>query len=133
MNISPATYAHLVRRVDQLAEQVAALLALVGAAVKPRDPSIDGFCARHGISRTSYYRLRAAGNGPRETAASGNRISITEEDERAWIAVRTADGTREERTRGGALVHRDAARSAQITERGNQRAHRSGEAMTPGE
>jgi hypothetical protein len=109
MNISPDTYAHLVRRVDQLAEQVTALLALVGARAKPRNPSIDGFCQRHGISRSTYMRLRRAGNGPRETAVGANRLTITEDDERAWIDARRPEDTREQRTRGGALLHRTAA------------------------
>jgi hypothetical protein len=103
MNISPETYDHLTRRVDQLSEQVTALMALVGASAKPRDPSIDGFCARHGISRSTYIRLRRGGNGPRETAAGANRITITEADESTWVAARDGAKSRAVRTRGGAL------------------------------
>ncbi len=116
MNISPATYSALVNRVDRLADQVATLFVLVGQRAK-RDPSIDGLCARHGISRKTYERLRAAGAGPRETAAGRNRITITESDERAWIEARQA------------AVH------TELSERGRRppRSHRTGEAMTPAE
>ncbi len=116
MSISPATYSALVHRVDQLTDQVAALFALVGQRAK-RDPSIDGFCVRHGISRKTYERLRAAGAGPRETAAGRNRLSISEQDERTWVQAR------------------QAAVRTEISERGRHppRLHRTGEAMTPAE
>jgi hypothetical protein len=99
MNISPAAYSALTQRIDQLADQVAALFALLGQRTN-RDPSIDGFCLRHGVSRKTYERLRAAGAGPRETAAGRNRITITEEDERVWIAARQAAVSAEAANRG---------------------------------
>jgi hypothetical protein len=116
MNISPATYSALIHRVDQLTDQVAALFALVGQRAK-RDPSINGFCARQGISRKTYERLRAAGAGPRETAAGRNRITIADEDERAWVKARQ-DAIHSERSERG---------------RRPPRSLRGGEAMTPAE
>lgn len=52
-------------------------------------PSIDGFCARQGISRGSYYNLRKAGKGPQEFRV-GTRVVITREAERQWREARQA-------------------------------------------
>lgn len=54
-----------------------------------RDASIEGFCRRQGISRSSYYNLRNAGNGPREYSI-GKQVRITAEAENAWIKQREA-------------------------------------------
>jgi hypothetical protein len=45
--------------------------------------SIGEFCARHGLSRPFYYKLRKQGKTPRVTELGAKQI-ITEEDEAAW-------------------------------------------------
>jgi hypothetical protein len=45
--------------------------------------SIEGFCRRHSISRATYYNLKLAGKGPRESHALG-RILITRESAVDW-------------------------------------------------
>ena len=82
----------LVEDVALLKRQLASLLDMVAGQHKPRDPSIDAFCARHGFSRTTYYNMRVAGKGPRETAI-GVRRTITEEAEREWLTARQAEAT----------------------------------------
>jgi hypothetical protein len=62
MSASP-NLAAVAREVDLLKEQVTSLFSLVGQQAKPRDPSIKGFCERHGISRGTYLNLRNVGKG----------------------------------------------------------------------
>jgi hypothetical protein len=45
--------------------------------------SIEGFCKRHSISRSTYYSLEAEGSGPVEGHAMG-RILITKESAFDW-------------------------------------------------
>jgi hypothetical protein len=45
--------------------------------------SIEEFCRRHSISRATYYNLKLAGKGPRESHALG-RVLITRESARDW-------------------------------------------------
>jgi hypothetical protein len=45
--------------------------------------SIEEFCGRHSISRATYYNLKLAGKGPRESHALG-RVLITRESARDW-------------------------------------------------
>jgi hypothetical protein len=45
--------------------------------------SIEEFCRRHSISRASYYNLKNAGKGPRESHALG-RVLITKESAHDW-------------------------------------------------
>lgn len=99
MNISPAAYAALTGRIDQLTEQVATLFVML-AKREHRNPTIDAFCRRHGISRRTYERMRAAGTGPRETATGKNRITITEQDESVWVQARQAAVITEATNRG---------------------------------
>ncbi len=51
--------------------------------------SISRFCARHDISRATYYNLRQAGLGPREMRI-GARVLITAEAAAAWRREREA-------------------------------------------
>jgi hypothetical protein len=92
MNIRPETFASLTRDVGLLKEQVTALFGMLADQKKPRDPSIHGFCQRHGISRGTYLNLRKAGKGPRETAAGVRRL-ISEEAERDWIRERETEAS----------------------------------------
>jgi hypothetical protein len=45
--------------------------------------SIEEFCRRHSISRATYYNLKSAGKGPRESHALG-RVLITKESAHDW-------------------------------------------------
>jgi hypothetical protein len=45
--------------------------------------SIEEFCRRHSISRSTYYSLKEVGKGPREGHALG-RILITRESAVDW-------------------------------------------------
>lgn len=51
--------------------------------------TIEALCSKFGMSRATYYRLRARGEGPRETRI-GKLVRITEQAEREWIAAREA-------------------------------------------
>jgi predicted DNA-binding transcriptional regulator AlpA len=50
--------------------------------------SIDQFCARHGISRPHFYRLRMQGLTPDEIKL-GSRILIAKEAAEAWRRERS--------------------------------------------
>jgi hypothetical protein len=75
----PPSNATIARRLAALQETVDAL-----SQPKPRPPSIkpdiNGFCERHGISRSTYEKLRAEGLGPRESLI-GTRVYISPEAE----------------------------------------------------
>jgi hypothetical protein len=45
--------------------------------------TIDEFCARHGISRAFFYKLKGQGRAPRVTELDAKRL-IMEESETAW-------------------------------------------------
>lgn len=45
--------------------------------------SIDQFCAAHGFGRSTYFKLRKEGKGPREIRVATKPI-ITVESARAW-------------------------------------------------
>jgi hypothetical protein len=45
--------------------------------------SIEEFCRRHSISRSTYYNLRKAGKGPTESHVMG-RVIITKESALEW-------------------------------------------------
>jgi hypothetical protein len=85
MNTHPRLdpFTALSRDVALLKDQMALLLRLMGEAKTTRDPSINGFCKRKGISRSLYNKLRKAGKGPRESAAGTRRV-ITESAESDW-------------------------------------------------
>jgi hypothetical protein len=88
MSRSP-TVAALRHDIAHLKEQIASILSVLGIS-KRRDPSIAGFCRRHGISRGTYLNLRRRGKAPREVAAGTRRI-ITEQAEADWIAERESE------------------------------------------
>jgi hypothetical protein len=50
----------------------------------PFDRSITGFRLRQGLSRSTYYRLQAAGRGPAETRISLRKVVISPSAEKAW-------------------------------------------------
>jgi hypothetical protein len=88
MSSSP-TVAALTREIAQLKEQVTSIFSVLGLS-RRRDPSINGFCKRHGISRGTYLNLRRRNKAPREVAAGTRRI-ISELAEAEWIAEREAE------------------------------------------
>jgi predicted DNA-binding transcriptional regulator AlpA len=49
--------------------------------------SVIEFCARHTISRSTFYNLKRAGLGPHETRV-GRRIIITRASAAAWLRKR---------------------------------------------
>jgi hypothetical protein len=55
----------------------------------PFDRSITGFRLRQGLSRSTYYRLQAAGRGPAESRISLRKVVITPSAERAWEEARS--------------------------------------------
>jgi hypothetical protein len=95
----------LEQKIDELRDLV--LMALQRPAAKERDASIDGFCRRHGISRSHYLNLRRDGKGPEETA-TGRRRTISEEAEAEWLEARQREAAAVQAGRG-------AAREARLT------------------
>lgn len=60
----------------------------------PHDRSITGFRIRQGnargpMSRAFYYKMKARGDGPRETYLSPGRVLITAKDEAAWLEAKS--------------------------------------------
>ena len=51
--------------------------------------SIVEFCKMAGISRSSYYKLKAAEEGPRETHIGARRL-IRQETAAEWLKAREA-------------------------------------------
>jgi hypothetical protein len=49
--------------------------------------SIDEFCAAYGISKSTYFKIKANGEGPREMKVAG-RILISIEAAQAWNRAR---------------------------------------------
>jgi hypothetical protein len=52
--------------------------------------TIAEFCAAHRISQSFYFKLKAAGLGPREMRAL-NKVLITPEASAAWRNAREAE------------------------------------------
>jgi hypothetical protein len=52
--------------------------------------SIEEFCRRHSMSRSTYYELKAKGDGPREGHVL-SRILITKEEAKEWRRKISAD------------------------------------------
>ncbi|WP_299349467.1 helix-turn-helix domain-containing protein [uncultured Shimia sp.] len=50
--------------------------------------SIDEFCEAYGVSRSSFYRLRKAGTGPR-VARLGGRVVVPVIAAQVWLATFT--------------------------------------------
>jgi hypothetical protein len=78
---------------DQMANQTKAeaAAALQAAGIQRKAFTIPVFCARNGdLSEGFYYRMKAAGLGPRETKIL-SRIFISEEDETEWRRQRAAE------------------------------------------
>ncbi len=58
--------------------------------------TLEEFCARHAICRSTYYNLKADGKGPRE--AHAGRILITREAAEAWRRARELETSSREPT-----------------------------------
>jgi hypothetical protein len=75
------------------------LKALLGQATGPSQVeafSVNQFCVEHNFCRASYYKLKAAGKGPKELRV-GKRVLITREAAAEWRRAMVADaGTRSE-------------------------------------
>jgi hypothetical protein len=56
--------------------------------------SIQQFCSRHSLSRSSFYNLKAAGKGPKLMTANG-RVLISKESAEAWRRQCEASGPAE--------------------------------------
>jgi transposase-like protein len=96
VNIRPETFRGLVAEVASLREDMRALKkAIAEGALATRapnqDPTIDGFCSRHGISRNTFLNWRRAGLAPAETRVS-RRVIITPEAESEWLMERALRG-----------------------------------------
>lgn len=63
----------------------------VGAAGPLDSSTIDQFCARHRMGRTTYFKIRSHGYGPKELRY-GRLVRITAEAEREWL-TRMQSGT----------------------------------------
>jgi hypothetical protein len=50
--------------------------------------SIDQFCARHGISRGTYFSMRQAGIGPAEMRLGRALVRVSAESDLAWQRAR---------------------------------------------
>jgi hypothetical protein len=62
------------------------------------DRSPAGFCLRHGnMSKSTYFRLKNAGRGPKETVLSARTIIITKKDEDAYDRARSKPNSTERR------------------------------------
>lgn len=66
------------------------------APLAPQAYSIDGFCAAHDISPTTYFKLKAEGSAPDEMRV-GRRVRISVEAAARWRAEREAQRAAEER------------------------------------
>jgi len=51
--------------------------------------TIPAFCERFSISRSTYYNLRRAGEGPQIHEIGGRRV-ITESDAESWFRSKAA-------------------------------------------
>jgi hypothetical protein len=63
----------------------------MSATEEIRDPSILGFCKRHGISRASFYNLKAAGKAPRLYYVGAQQPRISPDAEADWVRAREAE------------------------------------------
>jgi hypothetical protein len=55
--------------------------------------SIETWCERHDISRSTYYKLKAAKKAPRTMEVLGC-VRISEEADREWVSAREAEAVR---------------------------------------
>jgi predicted DNA-binding transcriptional regulator AlpA len=75
--------------------------------VEPDAMSLGEFCSRHGISRSSFYLLKRAGEAPRLMQV-GNRVLISREAAAAWRRERELAPSKKS-TRGGDQRRESAA------------------------
>ena len=56
--------------------------------------TIEQFCERVGITKPTYFRLRAEGRGPREMRPRGSLVRISTEAYRDWVrSMETEDSS----------------------------------------
>ena len=76
-----------------------------GPPVPPAWYSVREFCSAHRLCISMYFKLKAQGRGPRETAV-GSRRYISFEDAAAWRAAQQRDRRLNERRSGRVLTGR---------------------------
>ena len=54
--------------------------------------SIETWCKRHDVSRSTYYKLKAANKAPRTMEVLGC-VRISEDADREWVAAREAEAS----------------------------------------
>lgn len=52
--------------------------------------TIETWCERHDVSRSTYYKLKAANKAPRTMEVLGC-VRISEDADREWVAAREAE------------------------------------------
>lgn len=76
---------------EPVATDEASMPTTTSPPVERRSWTIDEFCARHGISRSLYYKLQRQGLGPR-TWGAGSHQRISDQAETDWLTQREARG-----------------------------------------
>ena len=56
--------------------------------------SIEQWCNRHNVSRSTYYKLKAVQKAPRTMEVLGC-VRISEDADREWVAAREAEAVSE--------------------------------------
>ena len=73
---------HHMQHLAQAKTPIAPIIIPIGEL---RAYSIEQFCALYGISRGSFYNMKANGTGPKDKRAMG-RVLITREAAQEWSA-----------------------------------------------
>lgn len=84
--------------------------------------SVFGFCVAHGLSRSLFYRMLRAGEGPR-VMKCGSRTLISVEAARAWRGARERTAAVSRRRYGGHRIRKPRARH-RVGDRASRRARR---------
>jgi hypothetical protein len=85
--------------IAEVKAQLAALTDIVNAmATKQSEPSRGSytrpeFQLRHHLSERQYFKLKAAGKGPREMKTGDRGVRISAEADAAWTVEREAEAT----------------------------------------
>jgi hypothetical protein len=91
MSETATTESNLTVEVSDLKKQVRRLARLLSATeTSPTDLSISQWCARRGISKSTFYLMKAAGKAPAMLKVLGTQ-RITPEADAAWEAARRAE------------------------------------------